>query len=845
MSFPPTRFFPDCTCSRHHRGTSPLAAAHRYGRRPYARLVPVLVALLGLWLLDAPSSLAQDLVPEPMHLAVTSAESAEVLVDLSSPMTHAFSSTAKWKGYLEFLGKPGTARSLGQPDLFLPVLQDSNDLTFLNIRGQLQFDNTDNSETNIGLGHRHMFEEWILGGYGYYDRRNTQYGSAYNQFTGGLELMSVDWAFRVNGYLPENQTNTFTGDADVSVLPAGDSINVQVNGVVQERALSGLDGEVGYLLPIPWEAYTKVFDETRVYAGGYHFLGQDQFESVTGPRGRLEMRAYDLPVLGPGSRFMMGVEAQWDEPRGSQAFGLASLRIPFDVFSDKSKRKRLQGLDRRMLQPVIRDVDVVTDEYDVPTETLPALNQAGQAYTKLVEVDHADEAAVNDAIANNTEGTILIVLKNNGGMIELSDTLALNRNQTLAGVDGTVGYDSRWLGSGSIGHGIAGAATGFLAGVGFPADNGLITMEPDSEVNGLTLDATGSDYGIRILAGDPTGTRSMTNSTVMNSVISGLSVEGSGHMFSLTDSEFIGNSTGGGVGDMNGGIAAVDGGRIEADRVAVTGGHFVGVNSFRDGSYIQITNSTVSDHDDNGLLAYRGGELYADHVEVRGTVLSAVVAQWPGSKLTINNSTVSGAQGAGLTAEKGGTLIANNVDVTNNSWGADVYSGVSGSDSSTLIITDSRIFDNDEEGVYAEHSRPAQAIPVLIAEGVIITGNGSDGARSVGGAEVTIRQSIISSNGRSGLVADDAGGNGLAGIITADQVTIANNGLYGALSAGGDIRITESMVSNHSFGNYKNLTAGSRYVDTIFDLDGCSTVANAGVLSVDGTSVAATSGSCP
>ena len=388
---------------------------------PNQVIFPFVAALL---LLLLPNAIWAEGLPEPLHLAVPSAESAELLVDPSSPMTHAFSSTAKWKGYLEFLGKPGTARSLGQPDLFLPVLQDINDMTFLNIRGQLQFDNTDNSETNIGLGHRHMFKEWILGGYGYYDRRNTQYGSHVNQFTGGLEAMSVDWGFRVNGYLPESQTTTFTGDANVSVIRPSDQIQVQIDGIVQERALPGIDGEVGYLLPIPWEAYTDVFDETRVYAGGYHFFGEDQFDSVTGPRGRLEMRAYDLPVLGPGSRFMMGVEAQWDEPRGSQAFGLFSLRIPFDVFSEKSKRKALKGLDRRMLQPVIRDVDVVTSDVTLPTETLPALNQAGQAYTKVVEVDFTNEGELQTTIDMNTDGTTLIIPKNNGGMITLSNTLS-------------------------------------------------------------------------------------------------------------------------------------------------------------------------------------------------------------------------------------------------------------------------------------------------------------------------------------------------------------------------------------------------------------------------------------
>ena len=69
--------------------------------------------------------------------------------------------------------------------------------------------------------------------------------------------MSVDWAFRMNGYLPESQDGRplprpceYQRERD----PAGRSNQrAESDGIVQEKALPGLDGEVGYLLPIPWE----------------------------------------------------------------------------------------------------------------------------------------------------------------------------------------------------------------------------------------------------------------------------------------------------------------------------------------------------------------------------------------------------------------------------------------------------------------------------------------------------------------------------------------------------------------------------------------------------------------
>ena len=555
------------------------ARCPRWDRRPHRRSVLRLFAgvLILLWLtFPGPSvGLAQDL--PPVDVKVPSGESVEMSVDLgelSDSAKFPFSSTGKWTGYLDFLGKPGTKRSLGQPDLFLPLLQNKNNMTFFNLRGQLQFDNTDVHEYNIGLGHRHMFTDWILGGYGYYDKRHTQFGNSYNQFTGGFEALSVDWAARINGYLPENKTETITSGANVSVIRPGDQILVQISGIVQEKALPGVDGEVGYLLPIPWkETY-----ELRLYAGGYHFFGEDNFESVTGPRGRVEWRSYDLPILGPGSRFMMGVEAQWDEPRGSQAFGLASLRIPFDVFDDKSTRKGLNGLDRRMLQPVIRDVDVVTSQLDVPTETTAALNWQGMAFTSAQNIQEAD--ALRDAIMETAnEGEVpLLITEGSGAQSdawEVDEPMSLSENQTLtnAGRVLMVGYQSQYLGAGSVGYTPAGTPVVF---------NGQINMAPGSHVNAMTINATDESRGISITGG---GNHYVSNTTVANADRVGLYVEGS--QLKAENLTVSGN-----------------GSTLEDDWFGDNIEFHLGDNGIdiRDGSVVTFENLTVTDNSKHGIV---------------------------------------------------------------------------------------------------------------------------------------------------------------------------------------------------------------------------------------------------
>ena len=705
----------------HNRITGPGSAA-RHWMRFRSRLTLMLGPSL-LLLLPWSPVLAQDLPMAPVHVAAPSADSVEMTVDLSDPTKFPLSSTGKWTGYLDFLGKPGTERSLGQPDLFLPLLQDKNDMTFFNLRGQLQFDNTDVSEYNIGLGHRHMFQEWIIGGYGYFDHRNTQLNNAFRQFTGGLELMSVDWAFRINGYLPENKTETMTSGADFSVIRPGDQINVQVDGIVQEKALPGLDGEVGYLLPIPWKAYTAVFDETRVYAGGYHFLGEGQFESVTGPRGRVEWRAYDLPVLGPGSRFMMGVEAQWDEPRGSQAFGLASLRIPFDVFSDKSTRKQLTGLDRRMLQPVIRDVDIVTSEADV-TEILPALNQAGQAYTLVKEpdvtglTDSEKEAAIQAVLDEYQDDIVLVIPKDgdNGGMITLTNSIVLHRNQTLGGAGGVggfrVNYRHSLLGPGSIGYTPAGAAKGFLAGSGFATEKiSMINMAPDTEVNGLTLNANktaenairirGNEDEVGIISADP-GKRWVANSHLDNADKYPLLVRGPAIEVDVDNSHFTRGGRKAGMQVREFAIADIRNSHfynnseqglliIEDAIVTISDSSFY--NNFADGieisldSELTMVRSEVYDNRVSGILIFDGAI-----VDISDSAIYDNRSD--GVRATTWNGLVAG----GGTPERQSDITLDTVTIHGNGDGANWY-GIK-SEGAQITVINSRVFDN-EGGSYS------------------------------------------------------------------------------------------------------------------------------------------------
>src|SRR5262249_23524390 len=150
--------------------------------------------------------------------------------------------------YVEAGGMGGT-RSWGDVDIFLPLWQDQTSLLFGDLRGT--FSTEPSQEGNFGLGYRTQISpEWILGGYGYFDIQNSSHDNLFYQVTLGAELKSVDWDFRLNGYIPINPDGgSVQKNGNPKIKIAGNNIQMTTESR-DEKALYGFDGEVGWRLPI-------------------------------------------------------------------------------------------------------------------------------------------------------------------------------------------------------------------------------------------------------------------------------------------------------------------------------------------------------------------------------------------------------------------------------------------------------------------------------------------------------------------------------------------------------------------------------------------------------------------
>jgi len=380
----------------------------------------------------------------------------------------------KWNGHISLEARKGNQRNLGETRLFMPLRQNHNSMIFLDVRGFM--DNQRTREGNFGLGyrkiHRNLFfgQDWILGGYGFFDLRHTSSGNKFIQGTFGAEALSEKWDARVNIYIPQSKEKDIDGTDDVQTSVVGTQLRLVGTNNIRERAMAGYDIELGYKLPI----FDKYVDEVRAYGGGFHFAANG-YDNVTGPRARFELRWNDLPHYGKGSRFSLGAEIQHDDVRQRTGFLIARLRIPFQTFKSKdSKYRHLSALERRMTDSIERDIDIVAGKEKAPrVVNEPAtITVNGQEISNVVLLDANDNVPVE--ITNAGVGATIILdgkagIINNGGA---SITPLDNQNILGAGI-----Y-------------VTGTGTGLSAPIGSRptlSSNNVTDVFNISNVNNLTI----------------------------------------------------------------------------------------------------------------------------------------------------------------------------------------------------------------------------------------------------------------------------------------------------------------------------------------------------------------------
>lgn len=616
-------------------------------------------------------------------------------------------------------GRAGETRRIGEVDTFLPVAQDKSSLLFLDLR--TTFDNLNQREGNFGLGYRVMQDSgWNLGAYGFFDRRRSPQSHYFSQVTVGLEALGQDFDARANAYLPLGRKSYDIEDS-ARVDLSGGTLQIQ-SGV--ERAYHGGDAELGWRVPV---FGTDQDAELRVYGGGYWFDAKLS-EAVIGPRARVEFRLYDPVEALPGSRITFSGELQRDEVRGTQHFLGLKLRVPLQA---ETTAPRLSPQERRMTDPLIRDVDIVTQNATVSENA----TFAGQNVSTLTTItDGANAQSQIDGAAANT----LIVLN---GTATVSSQITLQQGQTLTSGGSILSFTGASSGR-TVNFTIPGSA-GTLRGA--VAGNSILTLSSGSSLKGLTVENTSSAansyavsavnttganiVGATLLSAkgaalwvDNSTSTTVSRSTVTASDGAGIALRNSAST-SLSDNML--QATGSGASALS--VDNADNSTFTGNTVRASGWHGTAF-TISGSSGLALSNNTVSASGAGGSalrMDQSSGTVSGNSISTTGTGDGTTnphalwITQGGGSTVTDNTVSAGGQYGSAMYVDNSAAIT-----VSGNRLNADGYAGrglqlfnsagstVSGN---TIATTDT----NTSVGFYTT----ATALFLESSAGTTITGN--------------------------------------------------------------------------------------------------------------------------
>lgn len=313
-----------------------------------------------------------------------------------SPVARADESVYEYNPTAELTTKFSKGRNIGELNYMQPFLANDNHLPILDLK--LKLDNQKSKEINLGLVYRYNYDDKaILGTYAYFDHRRTGSNFSINGLNAGVEVLSKYIDARANIYIPQNKRKKLAHNSKKSVEIKGTSIFAISGGHKYESALRGYDIEVG----TPLFAFSDSLNETfgtKVYAARYSFTAKN-VKPIVGTRFRIEQ---DLGKIWAGDnsyKFHVSAETQFDKVRKRQNFIGLGVKVAFNDKKNSYKKKQ-SGLRHRMMETVIRDVDIVTESV---TEAPTAHNfyMGGKEIKKIYYVGSASGGYSGDGTKEN------------------------------------------------------------------------------------------------------------------------------------------------------------------------------------------------------------------------------------------------------------------------------------------------------------------------------------------------------------------------------------------------------------------------------------------------------------
>ena len=562
-------------------------------------------------------------------------------------------------------GSFGTSR--GETTLFAPITGSEKHLLFSQLTAK--FFDEDAREGNLAFGYRRMMSPgYILGGWLGADARHTEIGNTFWQMSGGLEVLSKNIDARFNWYGPITDSKLTNADVAQAQIE-GDQIYIVGS---REVGLKGVDGEIGFRLPTEYAGLDENLFELRAYGGGFYFDDSEALDEIAGVKARLELRVNDVIEQLPGSQLTAEYEISHDDVRDTRHEVGLRLRIPLSSGSSTVPLRQRTALQRRMLDAIERDTDIVT------TISGPEAVEDALTGVDLQRVAYATPGQDVTATSAAAGGNSLIVL--NGTVV---GGQAIGGNRTLVG--------------GGTTFSVRGLQSGLVVPVTAPGAAGRLTS-PAINVDNLFLNGSNTHVaGLRIIGGGPAGFGDGvdTQSGQRNIFLADLSISDIGGDGIDIDDRTV-------VTIMNSTIVRTDENGIDINdfnRVSISGvnirattGDGIQIN---DGNVVSIDGATIRNAFNDGINIDDGNDVTVSNSFIRGTFDDGIEVD-NGNRLRVLNSTISRTF-FGVFAQGD----ANSITLKNSTFSNLFLVGLLNQGDGNRFLIDSSLFQNIGSDVFA------------------------------------------------------------------------------------------------------------------------------------------------
>lgn len=546
----------------------------------------------------------------------------------------------KWSPWVEAGGFLSNERDRGEATAFAPLLQNGDSLLFADVKGKLFSESV--KEGNFALGYRQMTEQgWNLGVWGGYDIRESETGNTFGQVAFGLEALSVDYDARLNGYVPTSDPKSGGGLSTIEL--AGSQI-LMTGG--REVPLWGVEGELGWRVPLENIGADSERNEFRLYAGGYRFDDDELSKPVQGPRLRAEWRINDaIPGLA-GSRLSFETSFQHDSYRDDQWEVGFRLRIP--LFAGDAP-KALAPIERRMTEALVRDTDIVT----VPSKTEKVADaRTGVAFDRVERVDGTGDL---EAVANAAGVNSLIIVDGGNGDVGGG---VIGSDQTIAGAGSMLAL--RGVTSGTLVNFAIPGTMPTLIATGCGCGDILELLGGNTHITGLLLDGQAGFANAGILLDSGLRNLHLTNMEIRGAAFAGIAANEDNEMF-------------------------VDGVNFYENIVGIY---------VENRNEVSVSNSVMDVQMVGGVVANSDNTIGMENLEIRNVDAGSAILLNADNVVTIDNALFETLWDSGIDGDSGNAIVANNLTIRDTGWNS-----INLNIGNTLALTNSTLEESGNDGL--------------------------------------------------------------------------------------------------------------------------------------------------